>query len=106
MRTVATIFRGHLDGGDGVAGVDRTLEARGAFDGHDVRHLRRAQQGRHAWHEVLAEGGGGPEYMRERPGHFRHLWRQRGRERMRIGGVRNVEHARDPGDLCRQRRDR
>ena len=52
-----------LHGDDRVAGVDRALEARRALDGHDVAHLRRAEQAGDARHQVLAEGGGGPEHV-------------------------------------------
>src|SRR5690349_23714986 len=38
------LFRRYLDRGDGVARVDRPAEARGAFNGHDVRDLRSIEQ--------------------------------------------------------------
>ena len=46
-----------IDGDDGVAGVDGTLEGVAAFHRHHVRHLGCAQQGGDAGHQVLAEGG-------------------------------------------------
>jgi len=48
---------GGLDGGDGVAGVDRAHKGVGALDGHDVRDLRGVQLRAQARHEVLAKGG-------------------------------------------------
>ena len=66
VRMVATILvRRHFDGGDGVARVDRPPEARGALDAHHVGNLRRVEQRGDARHQVLAEGGRGPEHMRE-----------------------------------------
>ena len=97
--------RGHFDRGDGIARVDRPAKARGAFDGHDVRDLRRIEQRGDARHQVLAEGGRRAEDVRERRCELGDLRRERGGERVFVRGVGHVEHARDAGDLRGLRRD-
>ena len=91
VRMVATTFAaGHFHGGDGVARVDGTLEARGALDAHHVGDLRRVEQRGHARHQVLAEGGRGREHMREILAELGHLRRQGGGELVLVGGVASL----------------
>jgi hypothetical protein len=49
---------GTLDGGQRIAGVDRTDEGVGTFNGGDFGDLRDVEQGGDSWAEVFAEGGG------------------------------------------------
>ena len=84
---------GRFDGEDRIAGVDRTAEARRALDGHDVAHLRRAEQPRDARHQILPEGGGGAEDVGEGAGQRDQLRRQHRRERVLVGRVLHGQHA-------------
>jgi hypothetical protein len=52
---------GRLHGGDGVTGVDRTLEGVGAFDRDDLGDLVNVQQRGNARQDVFAVGGGGSQ---------------------------------------------
>src|SRR3546814_17463019 len=85
-----TLFRS-FDGNDRVAGVDRPLEGMAAFDGHDVRHLRSAEQGGDAGHPVLAEGGAGAEDVAVAFVQIRHLRCEQLGARVGVGAVGDGE---------------
>ena len=58
-----------------------------------------AEQGGHAGHQVLAEGGGGTEYVGIAGGELRNLWGKHLADRMRIGGVGDGQNLGDASDL-------
>src|SRR5690606_8303672 len=91
--------RRRLHGDDRVARVDRALEGVAAFHGHDVGHLRHAQQGRHAGHQVLAEGGGGAEDVGVALRELGDLRSQHLGDRVGVRLVGNGQHAGHAVDL-------
>jgi hypothetical protein len=88
-----------LHGGDGVAGVDRTLEGVGRIDLGDFRDLGHVQLGGHARQDVLAVGGGRRQDVRVRAGDRQDLLGDVLGQA--VGEVRRVgdQHFRDAGDL-------
>ncbi|KAF1854083.1 hypothetical protein Lal_00005300 [Lupinus albus] len=90
---------GRLHGGDGVAGIDRPLEAVGRNHGGDLGNHRDIQQGRDARSQVLAGRSGGREDVAI-AGSERH---QQGCDRLGqsvlVGGIVGEQHLGDAGQL-------
>jgi hypothetical protein len=90
-----------LDHGDGVAGVDRPVEAVRAVHRHDVGDLADAQQRGDARREVLAEGRVGRQHVAVAAGlgQLGDLRRQHRGQRAGVGGVGHGQHLGHAGEL-------
>ncbi|MCY1233955.1 hypothetical protein D9M72_465200 [compost metagenome] len=88
-----------LHGGDGVTGVDRTLEGVGAFNGDDLGDLVDVQQGSDARQVVLAVGGRRRQHVAVALAQLRNQRRDVFRQLMRVGGVVGYQHLGHAGDL-------
>src|SRR5690606_3117121 len=90
---------GRFHGDDRVARIDWALEGVAAFHGHDVGHLRHAQQGGHAGHQVLAEGSGRAEHVGVAVGQLGDLRGQHLGDRVGVPLVGDGQHAGHAVDL-------
>src|SRR6185312_6320598 len=88
-----------LDRDDRVAGVDRALERMAALDAHHVADLGHTEQRGDARGKILAEGGGGREYMAVAVGGLRNLRRQHGGQRVCVLRAADGEYATHAVDL-------
>ncbi|MNE31108.1 hypothetical protein D3C80_1246560 [compost metagenome] len=81
-----------LDGGNGVTGVDRTLEGVSGFDRNDLGDLVDIQQRSYPWQEVLAVAGGRRQHMAEVAAQVGHQGRHVFRKLMGVGGIVCQQH--------------
>ena len=52
-----------LNGRDHIARINGSLKRVGALDGNDILDLSDIEQSSHTWHDVLAVGGRGGQYI-------------------------------------------
>src|SRR5690606_9248878 len=92
-----------LDGGDGVTGINRTLEGVRALDADDLGDLVNVQQGSHARQVVLAVGAGRGQdvavTLADLGDQQRDVFRQQVGVGGGVGGVVGHQHLGNTGDL-------
>ena len=94
-----------LDGGDGVARIDRPRERIRALHRKDIRYLHHIEQGRDARRDVLAGGGGGHDERVMAAHQLDDERRDILGQRMIEGGIVGDQHLGDARDLAGGFRD-